>query len=42
MVTGDAPAPAGAQPSRDDVALRLRALAILAGCAVLVGWLVSR
>lgn len=42
MVTGDAPAAAGAVPSRDDAGLRLRALVIFAGCAALVGWLVSR
>ena len=42
MLTGDAPAQAGAVPSRDDAALRLRALAILAACAGLVYWLVGR
>jgi len=40
MLHGDAQAPAGALPSRDDIALRLRALVIAALCAAAVVWLV--
>lgn len=40
MLHGDAQAPAGALPSRDDAGLRLRALIIAALCAAAVAWLV--
>jgi cytochrome b len=40
MLTGDAQVPPGFPPSRDDAALRLRALAIAAACAAAVAWLV--
>lgn len=40
MVRGDAPVTVAAEPSRDDVGLRLRALVIAAVCAAAVAWLV--
>jgi cytochrome b len=40
MIVGDAPASGLYPPSRDDAALRLRALAIAAACAAAVAWLV--
>jgi cytochrome b len=40
MLTGDAEVAAGQPASRDDAALRLRALAIAAACAAAVAWLV--
>lgn len=40
MLTGDAEAAAGQPASRDDAALRLRALVIAAACAAAVAWLV--
>jgi len=41
MIGGDAWAVGDAQPSRDDTALRLRALAIAAACGAAVAWLVG-
>jgi cytochrome b len=40
MFSGDAPVVGGYPASRDDVALRLRALVIAAACAAAVAWLV--
>lgn len=40
MFSGDAPVSADALPSRDDAALRLRALVIAALCGAFVAWLV--
>ncbi len=42
MVVGDKQLAQAAQPSRDDVASRLTALAVLAVCAGVVWWVVSR
>jgi hypothetical protein len=40
MVRGDASVAGNPVPSRDDAALRLRALAIAAACGLAVAWLV--
>ena len=41
MIVGDKELPAPAKPSRDDLASRLVALAVVVVCAALVAWLVS-
>jgi hypothetical protein len=41
MFVGDKVLPVPAKPARDDRASRIVALVVLAGCAVLVGWIAS-
>ena len=41
MVVGDKVLRVPAKPARDDRASRIVALVVLAGCAVLVGWIAS-